>query len=631
MEECENRPKAEKYFPQGNATLIGAQAKMQFLRENAGIAVGIPLRHQIYTTLQSADQGGLTVQEVSKKLCLNTKTCAKVLDEMVSKHEDIKATAHRYGRVFVHKYHIYHKEEQTQEALREDEEYITQVNPEILEEIKKAEVEHGKAILDAIEVNLKAEKRPTNRQRVTHQTFIRALFVVSRIQTLKVSSIYEMKEMIKTELEPNAKWCLDKKTVLRIVWKLQSVGLIRQMCFKITLKRNDENAVEYLGDEYESIERSKKTIKLNGTTDAKGNTVLYKVIISLPGIHENDPLVVAYPLLQNPTNRKPIATPGHKLPSPIPLHSKYLKKLYFEEIASLKKLKENGDISLENLNETVNYLYKYNLVDIGNEGEKEGELEKKEEIIKTEETDAEDEEISPEERKAVKLSVFIKWAEYFHQRVTKHYYETFFETTRVSSAYFALKMIYNEKKKDPAPHENKLNLAYTSINLPSMNVEYYDKIPENLWVKNECTKNHQKSHQKPESKAKNKEKEMRIHESNQKFEVQLSEMRQKISELGFLKHCRLPKKRKGGVLDAAATIKKVFLTLENKPLIFATEQISALTKRLDVEPPCFISFLEILGAISENFGRYKVNPPWAWGILYRFTIIKILISLSEIL
>lgn len=205
MEGYENRPKAEKYFPQAEASFLGAQSKMQFLRENTLITIGIPLRHQIYSLLQSSDQGGLTVQEVSKILCLNTKTCAKVLDEMVSKYDDIKATAHRYGRVFVHKYHLFHKQEANQESLREDEEYINQVNQQTLEEIKQTGNEYGDTIIEAIAINLKPDRKQTNRQRITHQTYIRALFVMARIKSLRVSSIYEMKEMIKNDLEPNAK------------------------------------------------------------------------------------------------------------------------------------------------------------------------------------------------------------------------------------------------------------------------------------------------------------------------------------------------------------------------------------------------------------------------------------------
>ncbi|CAG9334745.1 unnamed protein product [Blepharisma stoltei] len=615
MEDFENRPKAEKYFPQADATLEGAQSKMQFLQENTEIAIGIPLRHQIYSLLQLSDQGGLTVQEVSKKLCLNTKTCAKVLDEMVSKYPDIKATAHRYGRVFVHKYHISQKQEEKHEKLLEDEEYLTQVNQDTLDLIKKTECDYGKTILKAIEVNVKADRRPTNRQRVTHQTYIRSLFIVSRIQTLKVSSIYEMKEMIKSDLEPNAKWSLDKKTVLRIVWKLQGVGLIRQMCFRITLKKNDEHDLQYLGDEYGCIEKDKKVIKLNGTTDARGNTVLYKVIIALPNMCESDPLVLAYPLLQNPTNRKPIATPGYKLPSSVPIFSKsiYLKKFYQEDHKYFKKIKE---ISAENFIEIVKTLYKCK-----------GELEKKDEKIEDDGSmQIEDEEVPEVARKAINCSVFIKWAEEFHRKWILKCYEIFIGKFRVSSTYLALKSIQNSQKKDTQIN-NKLSLAYGNISFKPANIHSFTSIPEKLFnnpidEKMDIDEKLLCSSTSSDANENNGDGEI--------FEEQLKEIRKNIDELNFLKHRKLPKKRKGGVVDAAATIKKVFLTLENKPMMITIEQIDSLTKKLDVEPTHFLSYLQMLGIISECLGKFKVNPPWMWMWwgLHKFIINSLLKNLT---
>ena len=105
MKNKKNRSDPERFFPKGESTLEGCLKKMSYLRANTQIKVSVPLKSQIIDLIQSSAEG-LTVQEISAKLALNTKTCAKVLDEMIFKHNELKATAHRYGRVFVHKYHV---------------------------------------------------------------------------------------------------------------------------------------------------------------------------------------------------------------------------------------------------------------------------------------------------------------------------------------------------------------------------------------------------------------------------------------------------------------------------------------------------------------------------------------------
>ena len=204
MDGRKNRADPERYFPKGEASLEGALKKMSFLEQNSCIKVQVPLKSQILDLIRVNDSG-LTVQEISSKLCLNTKTCAKVLDEMIYKYPTLKATAHRYGRVFVHKYHIANIQQDESKETKNFEEYLSEItNQEIVKEIISVEKDVGDSIKAAISLSLKKEKKQ-NRQRITHQSYVRALFVIAKIRKLKVCSVFDIKEMIRNELEPNAK------------------------------------------------------------------------------------------------------------------------------------------------------------------------------------------------------------------------------------------------------------------------------------------------------------------------------------------------------------------------------------------------------------------------------------------
>ena len=297
--------KTDRYMPWGEDTEEGARQKMRYLAEHTHIRVGIPLRQQIYWLLASEEAQetmGLTVQEVSKKLSLNTKTCAKVLDEVTARYEGVRATSHRYGRVFQYKYLVQQFPDADDSPCVEDDEYTKSLNPLLHAELKAMDSETQQRCRKAMMLSLK-DKPQGSRTRVTHQNFVRALFIVHKLRKMRVASIFEMKVSIVSELEPKIKWSLDKKTVLRIVWKLQRVGLIRQMCFRVVLRKHADRVVDYLGDDYESIKEDKRRLSTQQTPS--GSMILHRVLISLPEVFERDHEVLDNPLLSGKKSEAP--------------------------------------------------------------------------------------------------------------------------------------------------------------------------------------------------------------------------------------------------------------------------------------------------------------------------------------
>ena len=325
-----NRADPERFFPKGDASLEGSLKKMTYFKQNTRIKIQVPLKLQIYELI-GENPSGLTVQEISEKLCLNTKTCAKILDEMIYKFNDLKATAHRYGRVFVHKYHITHKNQEQPKKIKGDEEQITKIDENIQKEIEEVEKEIGDEVKEAISQSLKKEKKHS-RQRITQQSYIRALFVIARIRKMKVCSVFDIKEMISNELEPDAAWTLDKKTVLRMIWKLRNVGIIKELCFRIRMRRDDDPEVSFLGEHHNCIIEDKQ--------NNSNCTVIYKSLAALPSILYTDPLVLECPAIKNPTNRKPIAQNQSNITkSSINIKSKTLRDIVMIQNNAYKKLK----------------------------------------------------------------------------------------------------------------------------------------------------------------------------------------------------------------------------------------------------------------------------------------------------
>lgn len=342
------------------------------------------------------------------------------------------------------------------------------------------------------------------------------------------------------------------------------------MCFRITLKKNDENIVEYLGDNYDSIEKDKKALKLIGITDSRGNTILYKVIITLPNVTEKDVQVTSYSLLQNPTNRKPITGPTRKM-STIANNTKcrFLKDLFSEQSKCMKKVKEDNRHKYDNfvkLIEDMESYYRYDdeidskihspyLIDTSKENlENKSEYKHDDTGIKFEE-----DELNDISQKAMKYALISKWTTHFLDRIIKRRYEELLKNIKVSIAFIALKTTLN-LEKETNKSESKLNLAYGDINLKPSDS---NSIPKSLETK----------------------------------------------ELEFLIPRKLPKKRKGSTLDATANLKKLLLTIENKPEVLDLPQISSLTKSMDAEPASFVDYLQLLGLISIKNEKLKLNPP----------------------
>ena len=456
MDGHKNRADPERFFLKEDSSLEGSLKKMAYLQQNTSIKVQVPLKSQIYEIIDQSPSG-LTVQEISAKLCLNTKTCAKILDEMIYKFTNLTASAHRYGRVYVHKYHILHenKEEKSQKN-KEIDNYTSTINENIQNEIKEVENEIGELVKEAISNSLKKEKKH-NRQRVTQQSYIRALFVVARIRKMKVCSVVDLKDMICNELEPNPEWTLDKKTVLRIVWKLRNAGIIKELCFRVRIRKDDENEISFLGEHQNFIIEDKQQYK--------NCTVIYKSLAALPGIFHNDPLVLNCPAIKNPTNRKIIEQNQANIVKPsMNIKSKTLKEIVIVQNNAYKKLKSScvsdGIISSILLMEQVikgeEITFKNEQIILKNE-KKEESLNHSQAFIS----------------KGYSLAIFTKAIFKLLTSLLYERYKLLFNPFKMPLSYTALKNIFNSSHLQQT--KEKYSLAYESFSLNKRNTLYEER------------------------------------------------------------------------------------------------------------------------------------------------------------
>lgn len=428
MKNKKNRSDPERFFPKGESTLEGCLKKMSYLRANTQIKVSVPLKSQIIDLIQSSAEG-LTVQEISAKLALNTKTCAKVLDEMIFKHNELKATAHRYGRVFVHKYHVISSSPKPPPQGQPDQ--LSELSETLSLEIKEVECSLGETIKNAISQSLKDEKKHS-RQRITEQSYIRALFVVARVRKLKVVSVYDIKEMISNELEPKAKWCLDKKTVLRIIWKLRNCGLVKELCFRIRLRKDDDHEVMFLGSHSDCITEDKKS--------NRSNTVIYKLLASIPELEHSDPLVLNCPAIKNPTNRKPFPSNTTLTKPAINIRSKLIRDIALIQNSAYKKAKSLGTV--DSVIEGIQVM---------------------QQIIDGVEVQLDEGGSGKNLARAYSLAIFVKSLFKVLEIKVFNRYNFLFSTFRMPLCYTALKEFLNKPGKVIT---DKYSLAYSSIALP---------------------------------------------------------------------------------------------------------------------------------------------------------------------
>lgn len=433
MDGQKNRADPERFFPKGESSVEGALKKMSYLKQFTDIRVQVPLKAQIYEFVQ-ANPSGLTVKEISQKMCLNTKTCAKVLEEMIYKYSELKATAHRYGRVFVHKYHINAVSQEIPKEL-DLQEYLSGLNPEIIEEINEIEKDLGETIRLAISQSLKSGTLQS-RQRITHQSYVRALFVIARIRKLRVCSVFDIKEMIKNELEPNAKWCLDKKTVLRIIWKLRNCGLLKELCFRIKLRKDDDHEISFLGEHYSVITQDK--------LQNKSSTVMYKLLAALPEVLSTDTLVSECPAIKNPTNRKPFTqNQSAAAKTSINIKGKILREIVVIQNVAYKKLK--NAYASEDVIENI----------LRMEG-----------VIKGEENENESGKNCQEAlSKGYSLAIFTKAVFKMLTLLLFSRYKSLFAIFRMPLCYTALKEICNAKSLTSTDGLHKNSLAYENFQL----------------------------------------------------------------------------------------------------------------------------------------------------------------------
>jgi hypothetical protein len=565
---------------------------MLSLREQAQVVIGMPLKHQILRTIaNSSEPAGLTVHDVSKKLCLNTKTCAKVLEEMSTSGEGVKATGYRYGRVYMFKYSLDLKDE---EEVSDTNEYVAAINPHLYQALNSMPSSLKEDVRKALLVASQDDARGSSRMRVTQQTFLRALFVLHRLNTSRVLSVHELKRLIKDDLEPNVKWSLDKRTVLRIVWKLQRLHFLRQMCFRIKLSREDNHDIEYLGDDYHAIDEDKQTLGLVSQYDAEGCLVVYRVLVTLPEIHEDMSEVRSHTSLTNPTNRQPIigGDSFKKLQLfSTSLHSKQLKQIVSKMNLAAKRIRSLADN--EDVAELL--LVKSESLETKEEG---GETKGRKASAAPEplslpalpsDPSVAQEEERPNEAASTELTseaarminsayrkcVFVKWIESFMSRSISNRYLCFISTVKVSSTYTAVKHLLTQRptfdNKDPISAFVNAQAAFTSTHIACKALQITPKQPR---------KEHQ-AKPAPEHRAKPAT-ELKVMRSERPSKISSEFARDKIMKLvGYL---------------------------ASRPVGQNSRVIDNWTKNLDVQDSTLLGMLEDVGLLLPNaFGDYVLT------------------------
>eukprot|EP00359_Climacostomum_virens_P002947 CAMPEP_0204912784 /NCGR_PEP_ID=MMETSP1397-20131031/10882_1 /ASSEMBLY_ACC=CAM_ASM_000891 /TAXON_ID=49980 /ORGANISM="Climacostomum Climacostomum virens, Strain Stock W-24" /LENGTH=536 /DNA_ID=CAMNT_0052083881 /DNA_START=63 /DNA_END=1673 /DNA_ORIENTATION=- len=521
---------------------------MRSLREQAQILIGMPLKQQILRTISKSEEpAGLTVHDVSKKLCLNTKTCAKVLEEMSASNEGVKATGYRYGRVYMFKYSLDLKEEVEQPDTNE---YVAAVDEQLFKTLNEMPSSLKDNVKKALLVASHDDTKGNSRMRVTHQTFLRALFILHCLSKDRVLSVHELKRMIKDELEPNIKWSLDKRTVLRIVWKLQRLQFLRQMCFRIRLSREDKNDVEFLGDDYQAIEEDKKKLGLDSQYDSEGCLVVYRILITLPEINEDTVDVRGHASLINPTNRQPMVG-GETFKKlhlfSTSLHSKALKQIVSKMNLAAKRVKGVAETEPENITELL--FNKAETLEVKEEGQGED--------LTTE--------VAKAINSAYRQCVFVKWLDSFFDRALTSRYYAFFNKVRVSTSYTVLKRLLkapqNVEVRDPISEYIDDGFSPLQIACKSLHIKPKAEIPKL-------------------KKAKTVEMSL-IH----------TEKPSKIT-------CEFAKDR----------IRKMLAYFSSRPVGQNASIIEGFTKNLDVDLQTLLQGLEDIGTVSKNaFGDYVLT------------------------
>lgn len=550
MAESETRPKAERFIPSADPTYEGALTKMRCLREQAQILIGVPLKQQILRTISnSPEPAGLTVHDVSKILCLNTKTCAKVLEEMSSNGEGVKATGYRYGRVYMFKYSLDLKEEV---EAPDTNEYVAAVDELLYKTLNEMPGELKDNVKKALLVASQDDTKGNSRMRVTHQTFLRALFILHCLKTSRVLSVHELKRMIKDELEPNVKWSLDKRTVLRIVWKLQRLQFLRQMCFRIRLSRDDSNDVDFLGDDYQAIEEDKLKLNLESQYDSEGCLVVYRILVSLPEINEDMAEVRAHVSLLNPTNRQPIVGGENYRKLHLfstSLHSKPLKQIVSKMNLAAKRIRVLAG-SAENVADLLM--------------SKAESLDTKEEVSTSEELTTE---VAKSINSAYRTCVFVKWLDSFGSRTLMNRFSAFFNKVRVSSSYTALKRLLQQpspvEAKDPIAEYIHDSTGFTSLQIACKALQFKTK-----------------SHPSRGLKA-------------------------KVPDFGLAVTQRSSKITSDFAQDR---IRRLLTYLSSRPIAQNMSVIEGFAKNLDVELSVLLSGLEDIGVVVRNaYGDYVIT------------------------
>jgi hypothetical protein len=110
------------------------------------------------------------------------------------------------------------------------------------------------------------------------------------VQAKGVISVSELKHEILGTLEKESEWTVDKKTLIRMLWRLARIGLVRCLCFRLTIRKTLGAELAFLGDSQEALEVDKATMYRSSSNffNSENEQVLYYTLVTPPEVSERD-------------------------------------------------------------------------------------------------------------------------------------------------------------------------------------------------------------------------------------------------------------------------------------------------------------------------------------------------------
>jgi len=325
-----------------------------------------------YLSIEKPD--GLTISEISQGVGLSNqeKLVSRILSQIQKKNSWIRSHAFRFGRIFLYKYFSTRKSNDLLDhkiATNIDDKSENEVLPEL--NTRALSVKRIPQPSIARQIDLNEEwykllqwntfspedtkevvvreyfkvllKTSTKKRSITIDTINRYIYTLNLVYTYEVVSMIDLKHHIKTDLERDCSWDIDKKTMKRMTNLLKQKGLISIYEFEVKYIAQSEHSDDSLeSDEYveydsgsgedwtykvKKAQPSKKReskAKAKAKNEAAAESIHSKMILTKPNIDSNDLRIQNDPSITNPSLRQDKELPNSILQKVI--ESKRIKK-----------------------------------------------------------------------------------------------------------------------------------------------------------------------------------------------------------------------------------------------------------------------------------------------------------------